>query len=244
MFWAMPTLTDDEFEFEELDSVALRELDAIEASAPQAIVGPKLAPKSKPDRATRISQLQQLFQSSETSTPSASSSSLTVSDSTQSFCSTIPKASGSTYDTAIRVLEDDPTPSHSHLSPSPNQNFSDAVDYFEIDEHALREIDEVENTASNHPFVPPKLTGQTTLTGGILPEPSRRPFSRTKSKNAFPDTKPPAMTKTWEHAGFAKTGLKPVSQKGKGKRKAEAGEEEEDLEVDAEQLLASAVLGQ
>lgn len=232
----MPTDDEFEFEFEELDSVALRELGEIEASAtPKDAIPPKVASKFKPDRAARISQLQQIFNSSDTSIPLASSSTPTASGSTLSPLSSISRVPGSSYDAAIRVLEDDSAPSHPDIPP-PNLNFSDD---FEIDEHVLLEIDKLENAASS---VPPKSTRQTTLTGEILPEASKRPFTRTKSKNAFPDPKPPAVTQKW---GFAKTGLRPISQKGKGKRRAEAGEEEEEeLDIDSEQLLASAVPSQ
>ena len=51
---------------------------------------------------------------------------------------------------------------------------------------------------------------------------------KTKSKNVFPHSKHPVMMEVWDHADFTKTGT----------------EEEDELGIDAEQLLASVAPGQ
>lgn len=132
---------------------------------------------------------------------------------------------------------------------------------FDIDEGELARIDNfIQDSYQGkaQPVAGPSnsRTVQTTLFGGVVPQPkassskanssSRPPIEKTKSTQRTPFGRQASKTKQWDQTAFAKSGWKldKSKSKGKGKAKYDDSDEEDDENIEFEQFPAPFVSGE
>ncbi|KIO16771.1 hypothetical protein M407DRAFT_230713, partial [Tulasnella calospora MUT 4182] len=220
-----------DYEFEEMPSAFLQEVDQITETQLQTAGGSSSTSASRASKAPQTSDTIEVLTDEDEVTilPPPRTTASKVAFRPAKFATTTkptPPSLPSTSNTS--------KPSASLALASKTGSTADtSIDFDDDwDENALAELDQLESNA----WRAPPLTRQTTLTGEVLSHQSQAGPSR--STSAHPFGKKAAKTKYWDRTAFSATGKRKSAGKGKRKSFAHDEDEHEEEEVDFEQFPA------